>query len=192
MSSAPFLSTFGLVFLAEIGDKTQLAAMTLAARYPWKPVFGGVAAAFAVLNLCAVLVGQAAFLYLPLFWVRLASAALFLWFGIATLRGRGGGDSWSAAAGVVRRGPWSSAFFLILLAELGDKTQLATAGLAAQYDAPVAVFAGSTLALWGVSLLGILVGTRLTRRVPQQVVHRAAGALFLAFAAAALFQAVRG
>lgn len=190
MSTAVFLSTFGLVFVAELGDKTQLAAMALAARYPWRPVFVGVAAAFAVLNLAAVLVGKVLFWYLPLFWLELASAALFFGFGIATLRD-GGSDAWVEAAGSVRRGPWASAFFLILLAELGDKTQLATASLAAQHGAPVAVFAGSTSALWTVSLIGILAGTRLTRHVSQRVIHRVAGALFLVFAVVALVEALR-
>lgn len=188
MDSTVFLSTFGLIFLAELGDKTQLAAMALATRHPWKPVFLGAAAAFVVLNLAAVGVGKLLFLVLPLHWIQFASAALFLFFGVATLWAANGPEESVPAARVGR--PVLGAFALILLAEMGDKTQLATASLAAQHGAPVAVFTGSTLALWAVALLGILAGRRLTRVVPMKVIHRAAGVLFLIFAGVALFQAL--
>jgi putative Ca2+/H+ antiporter (TMEM165/GDT1 family) len=183
-----FLSTFGLIFLAELGDKTQLAVMALATRHPWKPVFLGLASAFLVLNLAAVGVGKVLFLVLPLVWIQLASGVLFLFFGIVTLRAGNGPDG---DGGATRAGPpLLSSFVLILLAELGDKTQLATASLAAQYDAPVAVFTGSTLALWAVSLVGILVGRRLTRAVSLVVIQRVAGGLFLVFGGLALVQAL--
>jgi putative Ca2+/H+ antiporter (TMEM165/GDT1 family) len=76
------------------------------------------------------------------------------------------------------------------LAELVDKTQLVTASLAAQHDAPLAVFAGSTLALWSVSLLGIFAGRQLLRFVPLSYIHRAAGFLFIIFGAAIAYQAL--
>jgi putative Ca2+/H+ antiporter (TMEM165/GDT1 family) len=183
-----FLSTFGLIFLAELGDKTQLAALALATRHPRKPVFLGVAAAFLVLNGAAVAVGRALFLAVPLVWIRFASAVLFLGFGVATLRAGGDPPEDGAAARAGR--PLLGSFLLILVAELGDKTQLATASLAAQHDAPAAVFAGSTLALWTVALLGILAGRRLTRVVPTKVIHRVAGFLFLLFGGVALYQAL--
>jgi putative Ca2+/H+ antiporter (TMEM165/GDT1 family) len=78
---------------------------------------------------------------------------------------------------------------MILLAELGDKTQLVTTSLAAQHDAIFAVFSGSTLALWAVSLLGIFLGRQLTRFVPLSVIHKAAGVLFLLFGGIILYQA---
>ena len=81
---------------------------------------------------------------------------------------------------------------MILLAELGDKTQLVTASLAAQHDAPLAVFAGSTLALWSVSLLGIFAGRQLTRVIPLAYIHKAAGFLFLIFGVVILYQALSG
>ena len=81
MEQSIFLSTFGLIFLAELGDKTQLTAMALALRYPWQRIFVGIAAAFTVLNLAAVLVGKLLFLLLPIFWLTLVSALLFLYFG---------------------------------------------------------------------------------------------------------------
>ncbi|MBI5015613.1 MAG: TMEM165/GDT1 family protein [Deltaproteobacteria bacterium] len=187
MDLSTFASAFGLIFLAELGDKTQLTAMALAARYPWKKVFLGIAAAFTVLNLAAVSAGKVLFLVMPARWVYGASGLLFLFFGILTLwaRKNGGEEEGRVAVG----GPILAPFLLILLAELGDKTQLATAGLAAQSPDAAAVFAGSTLALWTVSLLGILLGRQLTRLVPLSTVHKGAGAVFLLFGALALRQA---
>jgi putative Ca2+/H+ antiporter (TMEM165/GDT1 family) len=185
LSTSVFLTTFGVIFLAELGDKTQLTAMALAARYPWKKIFLGIALAFALLNFGAVLVGKALFVLFPIFWTKLASAGLFLYFGATTLI-HSNVDEEShkiAAAGAIR-----TAFLMILLAELGDKTQLVTLSLAAQYDAPIQVFCASTLALWLVSLLGIFLGKQLVRYFPLRYIHRAAGVLFLLFGLALLYK----
>ena len=162
-----------------------MTAMALAARYPWKKVFLGIALAFAVLNLGAVLVGKALFALFPIFWTKIASAVLFLYFGVTTLLHAVPGKDEHAvtASGAVR-----TAFIMILLAELGDKTQLVTLSLAAQYNAPLAVFCASTLALWLVSLLGIFLGRQLVRVIPLHYIHRAAGVLFLSFGAVLLYK----
>jgi putative Ca2+/H+ antiporter (TMEM165/GDT1 family) len=158
--------------------------MALAARYPWKKVFIGIALAFAVLNLGAVLVGKALFALFPIFWTKIASAGLFLYFGVTTLLHAVPGNDEHAvtASGAIR-----TAFIMILLAELGDKTQLVTLSLAAQYNAPLTVFCASTLALWLVSLLGIFLGRQLVRFIPLHYIHRAAGVLFLLFGAVLLY-----
>lgn len=192
MDLSVVLSTFGLIFLAELGDKTQLTAMALAARYPWKRIFLGAAAAFFVLNVAAVGIGRVLFELVPLPWIQIASGLLFLFFGVNTLRTAGDEDGADESLGKAARGPATTAFVLILLAELGDKTQLVTASLAAQHSSPYAVFIGSTLALWAVSLIGVLIGGQLTRFLPLHVVRRVAGVLFLAFAVGILIQALRG
>lgn len=191
MDSTIFLTTFGIIFLAELGDKTQLTAMALATRYPWRKVFIGLACAFALLNLGAVLVGGLLFAVLPLFWIRLVSGALFLFFGVTTLRARGfdEAEEEDEERRLGGRGAVVTSFLMILLAELGDKTQLVTASLAAQHASPLTVFAGSTLALWSVSLIGIFAGRQLARFVPLSTMHKVAGLLFLAFGAAILYQA---
>jgi putative Ca2+/H+ antiporter (TMEM165/GDT1 family) len=140
------------------------------------------------LNLAAVTVGSVLFAFVPLFWIRLGAGALFAAFGVSALRGAPDGGE---EAGEMKAGrPIATAFFMILLAEFGDKTQLATAGLAAQEGAPAEVFAGSSLALWTVSFLAVLVGRQLTRYVPLRHVQRAGGLLFIAFAAASFYQAL--
>ena len=89
MDPSTFVSSFGLIFLAELGDKTQLTAMALAAKYPWRKVFLGIAAAFVLLNLAAVSVGKVLFLLVPALWIHTASGLLFLFFGATTLLSRG-------------------------------------------------------------------------------------------------------
>ena len=89
------------------------------------------------------------------------------------------------------RGPATTTFLLILVGEIGDKTQLATATLAAQHAAPGSVFLGSTLALWAVSLIGVLVGGQITRVLPLHAIHKIAGVLFLIFGCGILYQAWR-
>ena len=186
-----FLSTFGIIFLAELGDKTQLTALALATKYHWKKVFIGLAAAFTLLNLGAVIVGKLLFTILPVFWIKLVSGSLFLYFGFATLSASGRGqeeDEW-AKKPLSLKGPIATAFFMILLAELGDKTQIVTASLAAQSNLPLEVFCGSTFALWSVSLIGIFLGLQLTRFIPIAYIHKAAGCIFLIFGLVIVYQA---
>jgi len=192
MESTIFLSTFGLIFLAELGDKTQLTAMALALRYPWQRIFAGIAAAFVVLNLAAVLVGKVLFLLLPIFWVTLVSALLFLYFGYSTLRHGCGGEDDDDAPPPTAATAARTAFIMIFMAELGDKTQLVTASQAARHSDSLTgmsiVFAASTLALWLVSLLGIFAGRQLVRFIPLCWIHRTAGFMFLVFGVLALWK----
>jgi putative Ca2+/H+ antiporter (TMEM165/GDT1 family) len=192
MSLATFFSTFGLIFLAELGDKTQLTAMALAMRYPWQRIFLGIAAAFFVLNLAAVAVGKVLFLLLPLFWVTLVSAGLFLYFGVSTLRHACNAEAEEEGPPPTAATAARTAFLMIFMAELGDKTQLVTASQAARHADSLAgtgmVFVASTLALWLVSLLGIFAGKQLVKYVPLCWVHRTAGLMFLVFGAVAVWK----
>lgn len=185
---SPLLTTFGIIFLAELGDKTQLTAMALSFRFPSRRIIIGIAAAFAVLNLLAVLVGKVLFAIIPLFWVRLVSAALFIFFGVCAVRGGDDGDNPSSVARQAATA-FRTAFLMIFMAEMGDKTQVVTASLAAQTPHLIQVFFGSTIALTAVALIGIFLGKRLLQRVPLPVIHRAAGLLFLMFGGMIIWQA---
>jgi len=191
MDFSIFFTTFGIIFLAELGDKTQLTAMALAVRFSWGKTFIGIAAAFAVLNLGAVALGKLLFDFLPLFWIQMVSAAMFLFFGVTTLLGKeyDKEKEETQEKPFEGRGAIITSFLMIFLAEMGDKTQLVTAALAARHDAPLAVFSGSTLALWSVSLLGIFAGRQLIRIIPLSYIHKAAGSLFIIFGAAIILQA---
>ena len=174
------LSAFSLLFLAEMGDKSQLLAMTLAHRYRAASVVAGTFAAFAVLNLLAVLLGQVLFELVPEELMLLAAAGLFLYFGYRSWQDADGDEEDESPDGPARGG-FATSFTLIFVAELGDKTQLAMIALAAGTGEIWAVFAGGTLALWTVSLIGILFGATLLRRIPKRRVHRAAALMFITF-----------
>lgn len=179
-------SSFSLIGLAEIGDKSQLVCMTLAARYrPW-PVLLGAIVAFALLNLVAVIFGAAVAHWLPDTVVLAAVGLLFLVFGFHAL--------WYAAdrddALPEARGSHSlffSTLLLITLAEFGDKTQIAVAGLGGT-SSPFAVWLGATLALSVTSGLGVLAGRTVMQRMSVKLLHRISGGVFILLGLLALLR----
>jgi putative Ca2+/H+ antiporter (TMEM165/GDT1 family) len=173
-----------------MGDKTQLTAMTLATRYRALPVAIGVCSAFLVLNVLAVLVGQVLFRYVPQQAVLLAAGMLFLVFAWKSWQASDEDEEASGPADA--RSAVITSFLMIFMAELGDKTQLALIALAASSGAVWSVFAGATLALWAVSLIGIFVGATLLKNVPKALMHRAAALLFAGFGLLALWRAAAG
>ncbi|MBF0294141.1 MAG: TMEM165/GDT1 family protein [Magnetococcales bacterium] len=179
-------TTFALIFLAELGDKTQLVCMTLAARHRGLPVFVGATLAFVVLNVLAVLFGAALAQWLPPNVMTLIVAGLFAVFGVQSLRASGADDQEdSEEEPKSGHGILLSAFLLIFVAELGDKTQIAVASLAGTAP-PVPVWVGATLALSLSSALGVVAGRKLLTRISPNVLHKASGIFFLILAALVL------
>jgi putative Ca2+/H+ antiporter (TMEM165/GDT1 family) len=174
------LSTFTLIALAEIGDKSQLVCMTLAARHRHWPVILGAAVAFVVLNTLAVLFGAGVSAWIPERVTAGLVAILFGAFGIHALRTQ---DEDSSDKVVER--PGHSIFFttllLIFVAEFGDKTQIAVAGLASNMT-PFPVWLGATIALVLVSVLGVWFGRTVLQRFPLLWLHRLSGVIFVLFA----------
>jgi len=173
-------TTFLLVAFAEIGDKSQLVCMTLAARHRGLPVVIGAIAAFAILNLLAVLFGAAVAAWLPEWLVVVAVAVLFAGFGINALR-YSDDDEDAEIEEKPGHGIIATTFLLIFLAEFGDKTQIAVAGMGSTSE-PSAVWTGATAALAVTSILGVLAGRKLLNRLPLKWIHRISGILFLLLA----------
>jgi Ca2+/H+ antiporter, TMEM165/GDT1 family len=184
---------FGVIFLAELPDKTALASLILGARYRAGYVFAGIAAAFAV-HVCVAVAAGSLLTLLPHRWVQGVVGVLFLAGAAALLfhRGEVADDSarepkdqsfWKVAA---------SGFTLILVAEFGDLTQIMTANFAARYDDPLAVGAGALLALWAVAALGIVGGKALMKRVPLRLITRVAAAVMVVMAGLSLYEAIAG
>src|SRR5574343_644573 len=138
-------TSYALIALAEIGDKSQLACMTLAARHRGLPVLSGAILAFAMLNLLAVLFGGAVAAWLPAWAITTAVALLFAGFGIASLRQEAEDDE-DEAPPASSHSIFLTTFLMIFVAEFGDKTQLAVAGLGSTYPLQP-VWVGATLAL---------------------------------------------
>ncbi len=179
-------SSFGLIAAAEIGDKSQLVCMTLAARHKTLPVVLGASAAFALLNLAAVLFGAAAARWVPEWAVGTAVVVLFTGFGLRALLTQQE-DEDGELKEKSGHGVFVTTFLLIFTAEFGDKTQLAVAGLGASLP-PIPVWLGGTLALSMTSMLGVWTGRALLRRMPLHWLHRLSGVLFLGFAAYAAWR----
>lgn len=178
--------SMALIALAEIGDKSQLVCMMLAARHGRaRPVLLGAVLAFAVLNTAAVMFGAALTLWIPEFWVLIAMVLLFAVFGVQSLLQV---DDEDELEGELKgHGLFVTAFLMILLAEMGDKTQISVAGLAGIYPAS-AVWLGATVALILTSAIGAFAGKTLLRNLPLIWLHRSAGVLFLAMAAVAVWR----
>ena len=168
-----------------MGDKSQLLAMSLAHRYRPLPVIAGTFLAFTLLNILAVWAGQAIFQWISPEIVLLAAGALFLFFGYRAWKEADEADT-EEKPGRATKGAFTTSFTMIFLAEFGDKTQLAMIALVAGTGELWPVFIGGTLALWAVSLVGILFGSTVLRRLPKHWVHRAAAVMFVAFGVLAL------
>lgn len=181
-------TTFLLIALAEFGDKSQLVCMTLAARHRGLPVVLGAVSAFAILNLLAVLFGAAVAAWLPEWVVTLAVALLFAFFGLQSLRFEDNEED-ETVDEKPGHGIFVTTFLMIFLAEFGDKTQIAVAGLSSTADA-LAIWAGATLALASTSVLGVFAGRRWLNRLPLKWIHRISGIFFLLLAALAALRLI--
>ena len=181
------LSTFTLIALAELGDKSQLVCMTLAARHRHWPVILGATTAFIALNTLAVLFGAGVAAWVPERVTAGLVAVLFGAFGIYALCKQDDGESEDVAERS-GHGIFLTTLLLIFVAEFGDKTQIAVAGLAGSFD-PVPVWLGATSALVMVSVLGVWAGRTVLQRLPLLWLHRVSGGVFLLFALLAAWRA---
>jgi putative Ca2+/H+ antiporter (TMEM165/GDT1 family) len=182
------LSTFTLVALAEIGDKSQLVCMALAARHRHWPVILGATTAFVVLNALAVLFGVDAAAWVPERVTAGLVAILFGVFGIHALLTQDEGNS-EETVNQTDHSIFFTTLLLIFVAEFGDKTQIAVAGLASSMT-PFSVWLGATIALVLVSVLGVWFGRTVLQRFPLQWLHRLSGVIFVLFASLAAWRAL--
>jgi putative Ca2+/H+ antiporter (TMEM165/GDT1 family) len=175
-----FLLSFGVIFLAELGDKSQLMAMAFATRYRATLVLIAVTAATLLVHAASVLIGTVFALALPTAAIEVAAGIAFLAFAAWTLRGDELGEKDEARAGATGR--WAivtigTAFFL---AELGDKTMLATITLATTED-PIGVWLGSTAGMVAADAIAIGIGALLGTRLPERAVKLIAAGAFVVF-----------
>lgn len=183
------LTTFALVFPAELPDKTAIASLILGTRYRPSWVFAGVAAGFTVHAVLAVTAGSLLGL-LPHRWLQGIVAGLFVLGAVVLLRGRDFEDLKSAETEATLWRVAATSFLVILVAEFGDITQIVTANLAARYRDPVAVGAGALAGLLGVAVLAITGGRALMRVLPIEWLTRAAALAMLVLAGFSIASAV--
>lgn len=183
------VTSFLLVAASEMGDKTQLLAFSLATRYrrPWI-VMAGILTATVLNHGLASGLGSFVSAHVPAPVMALVLAATFATFGLWTLRP----DRLDERAGAERFGPYLTTTVLFFLAEMADKTQLATLALAARYQSVVRVTIGTTLGMLVSDGLAVFLGEKLAGRVPRRWIRMIAAAMFFVFAAASLWSAFAG
>ena len=172
--------SFGVIFVAELGDKSQLMALTFATRYRAWPVIAGITIATSVVHLVSVAVGYGVGAALPTGWISLAAAVAFLVFGAWTFRGDTLSDDEQAKAARVGGSALLAVTVAFFLAELGDKTMLATVTLATQHGWS-GTWLGSTVGMVAADALAIVVGRQLGRRLPERAIAVGAATLFVVF-----------
>lgn len=176
------LAALGIVFLAELGDKTQLVALGFGARHRLGPVLAGIALAYAATNLLSVVVGGLLGAALPTRALGLGGGVLFVGFALWSLRGDDDeDDDLDVTPGQGR--VVVSVALAMFVAELGDKTMLATATLAAQGN-PVLVWIGATIGIILSGSVGVLVGRATGARLPERTIRLGSAALFAVFGVA--------
>lgn len=183
-----FLTSLAFVVLAEMGDKTQLLAMAFATRYCWRTVMWGVFAATILNHLFAVVVGSYLTHLIPMNYIQLAAAASFVIFGLWTIRG----DELNGEDKACKRTPFWTVAIAFFIAEMGDKTQLATVALAAQFNAIIPVWLGTTTGMMIADGIGIIIGIVLGKRIPERAVKWFAAVVFIGFGLFGLYEYLPG
>jgi len=183
-SVAPFLTSLAIVLLAEMGDKTQLLAMAFASRFRWQAVISGVFVATLVNHFLAVVVGNYLDRFLPMEQVKMAASASFILFGLWTLRG----DTLQNEDKRFNYSPFWTVAVAFFLAEMGDKTQLATVALAVEFNTVLPVWLGTTAAMVISDGIAIGVGIVLGRKIPERTVKWAAACIFIAFGVYGMYE----
>ena len=181
-----FLLSFGLIFVAELGDKTQLVALTLATRFRAGVVLAGIFVATLLVHLLSVAIGGLTGTVLSSGWIELLSGLAFVGFGLWTIRG----DQLDEDKGAMQSltSPFLIVTITFFLAELGDKTMLGTVTLAASYSW-VVVWIGSTLGMVLSDGLAIWVGQALGKKLPERSIKIGAAVIFFVFG---FYYAVKG
>lgn len=173
-----FATVFGVIFVAELPDKTAIAALVLATRHKALPVFFGAALGLTMQSLIAVGAGSL-LAQLPARYVQIGSGVVFLGCAILMwIRSPEEGDEGEAKEAT---GFWKTlwtVFAVVFIAEFGDLTQIGTAAFEAKYHSWVVILLASMLALWCVAAIAVFVGNRAGKLLDPRITQRVAAAIF--------------
>ena len=185
------LLSFGVIFVAELGDKSQLMALAFATRYRPLPILVGITIATGVVHAFSVLAGALLGATVPTNAVNIAAGLAMLGFAAWTLRGDRLDEDEAARAHRAQRSVVVAAAFAFFLAELGDKTMLATITLATT-EGLVGTWIGSTFGMVAADALAIGVGAHLGRRLPERTIRIGAAFSFVVFGVLLLIEGLAG
>ena len=178
------------VFVAEMGDKTQLVALAFATKFKTLTVLVGVFAATFAIHLFSVLLGEAVGFALPVFWIKIVAGISFIIFGLWTLRGDKLDDE--EIPNKSKFSPFLTVATTFFIAELGDKTMLATITIASEQQSFVAVWIGSTVGMVIADGLAIIVGKIMGKNLPEKLIKYVGAGIFLISGLWTLWEAFRG
>lgn len=184
---AAFLKALLFVVVGEMGDKTQLLAMAMAGKYKVGQVMIGVFLATILNHALAVLLGSYLSSVIPMNVVSIVAGISFLVFGLWTIRGDTNDDQNKHHS---RFGPIVTVGIAFFLAEMGDKTQLMTITIAAEYQQPLPILMGTTTGMMVADGIGVFFGAWLCKHVPEIYIKWAAGVVFMFFGTLTIYQAV--
>jgi len=184
------LLSFAVIFIAELGDKSQLMAMTFATRYRFWTVIGAITAATALVHLFSVALGTVVGVALPTGPISILAGIAFIAFGLWTLRGDQLSEEEESKAERSNRSAFLAVAVAFFLAELGDKTMLATVTLATT-EGWFGVWVGSTIGMVAADALAIGVGALLGKALPEKVIKIGAAVLFFLFGAWLVYEGIR-
>lgn len=187
---AALLLSFGVIFVAELGDKSQLMAMTYALRYKWWIVLLAITVATTAVHAVSVFFGHFLGLSIPSNVMSIVAGIAMLIFGLWTLRGDSLDDAEQGKADRVGKSVFFAVMSSFFLAEHGDKTMLATITLSAHSNW-LGVWIGSTIGMVAADALAIAIGALLGKHLPERTIAIGASVLFFAFAAWLLFEGLR-
>jgi putative Ca2+/H+ antiporter (TMEM165/GDT1 family) len=179
-----FLASLIFVVLAEMGDKTQLLAMAFACRYRWQTVMWAVFWATALNHLMAAAAGSYLATVIRMEYIKTAASASFIIFGLWTLRG----DTLRGEDRRFQFSPFWTVAIAFFIAEMGDKTQLATIALAVQYHTVIKVWMGTTLGMLVSNAIGIIIGIVMGKNIPEKFMKWFAALTFIAFGIYGLYE----
>jgi len=183
----PLFASFSMVFLAELGDKTQICTVMLSSKSSAFSIFLGAMSAFFIVNGLSVLLGRELLNFLPQVIISLVAGLIFIFFGLISLLHK---NRETIFRNTNIKSSFIKTFLLISLMELGDKTQIASMLLAAQFRNPLMVLAGVMLAFSILTGIGVFLGCKILRFMPERYLKIGSSAVFIALGALIIFEAI--
>lgn len=188
----PLTVTFIAIFLAELGDKTQIMTISFSSRYHHLPVFMGVIMGLGVITLLGIILGTILFEFIPIYWVKILSGLIFLFFGFWTIikMKKIEKTEIQEKRELDKKNIFSTIFVMTSLAEFGDKTQFAVIALTAQYGAPISVFIGAISAFALIVGIGVVLGKKVSEKISSKWIDIGSASVFIIIGLIFIFEAI--
>jgi Ca2+/H+ antiporter, TMEM165/GDT1 family len=189
MDLLPLVSAFFVILVGELGDKTQLAAISLAVKYRARYVFAGAMLAFLVVDGVSVFISGSLLTYLPKNLIQIASGIVFIFFGVLPWLRK---EKESERQSKTSRFPVFASFSLVALMEIGDKTQFLSISLTAETGAPLQVLVGIMLAFTVLTAIAVTLGCKVVARLPMHWLKIGTSALFIILGTISIVSGILG